>query len=202
MFGELAVLALAAALVQRGWWHKLVEMELRVPWLFLAALALQGVAALAAGASWLPYALRPSAEFVLISASYMGLILALFLNRMTPGFSVIALGVLLNLAATAANGGRMPVSPEALRQAGLDEYLPILDAGAYGKHALGVVGSRFWFLADVIPLRPPYYPIRRVISAGDIVITVGSLKFLWTVIMSHRRENIGVGGRPKVQGIL
>lgn len=202
MLGELAILALAATVVRWGWWRRLEEMELRAPWLFLAALALQGIVPLVAAGSWLPFALGPFAELTLVSGSYAGLILALFLNRRTPGFAVMALGVLLNLVVTAANGGRMPVSPEALRRAGLEEYLTILDAGTYGKHALGAAGSRFWFLADVIPLRPPYYPIRRVISAGDIVITLGSLKFLWEVIISHRKQSIGVGGRPKVQGIL
>lgn len=201
MLGELAVLALAATLVRRGWWRKFGEMELRAPWLFVAALALQVTVAFAGGRPWFPFQLEDRGQNLLITISYFGLIIALLLNLKTPGFGLIALGVLLNLIVTAANGGRMPVSPDALNQAGLQEFLPILEGGSYGKHSMAGAGSRFWILADVIPLRPPYYPLRRVISLGDIVITLGSLQLLLTLIMSNRKQDIGVGGRPKVQRI-
>lgn len=81
---------------------------------------------------------------------------------------LLLLGWAANLAVMAANGA-MPVSPIALREAGLTGLR--VSRGHLGKHLLAGGGSGLSLLSDWIPLRP----LRTVASPGDFVMALGLL---------------------------
>ena len=66
----------------------------------------------------------------------------------------------------------MPVSLEALKKAGMAYLLPLLQSKTYIIHTLMNPKTRLKFLADIIPLPPPY-PRPRVLSVGDIIMGIG-----------------------------
>lgn len=115
---------------------------------------------------------------LLIVGSYFILIYGIWKNHELPGFKLFGFGTLLNLIVIIVNGGRMPVSTEALKSSGLASYIPRLMEGTT-KHQIVTNETNLWFLADIIPLRPPFVFSSSVISMGDIAITLGIAWFIY-----------------------
>jgi len=106
----------------------------------------------------------------------LGYFLAMFAvasNLALPGMRLVAVGLVLNLAVIAANGGRMPVSAAALRDVGLGHLVPALARGAVPTHTLMGESTRLAFLGDVFRLPPPYWR-PCAFSLGDAVLAVGA----------------------------
>lgn len=166
--------------------------------ILLAVLALSLIVALARGGrfsqlehwqplhGWLPglalliqvlvVVLHPPSSGAVVAL--LGLSLALLLtftilNRRLPGMTLLGLGLALNLAAIAANGGWMPVSPAALERAGLHQ-LAALPEGSLLQGSKDILlkaeHARLWWLGDIIPLPPP---IAVVLSVGDLLAAAG-----------------------------
>lgn len=142
-------------------------MGLRRGWLFLVAVALQ----LGAG-----YAQRtPVGEVLrpwLLASSYGLLAIGVLSNLGFWGFRLFLVGLVLNVLAIGLNGWRMPVSPEAISQAGLSIAPGAEAQGLLASAKQVVVGSehvRLWFLTDVLAIR---WPVARVLSVGDLFIYV------------------------------
>lgn len=92
---------------------------LKAPWLFIAAALVEVGAALAVLRDLLPgEAAGPLAQAV----AYALLLVGFVLNLRRPGMALAALGGVLNALVVFANGGHMPVFPEALARAGLEEH--------------------------------------------------------------------------------
>jgi hypothetical protein len=104
-------------------------------------------------------------------AAYLLLFYALMQNLRQPGLKLFCVGSCLNFLVIALNGGTMPVSAAAMAFVGLEGELG-------GTHNLLTAATRLPFLADVIPLRPPYFPFSQVISVGDIFIVAGIFYFI------------------------
>ncbi len=93
-----------------------------------------------------------------------------WLNRSLPGIVPIGLGVVMNLVAIAANGGYMPINPDAAAYAGaLDRY----EASAVNNNSLASYDARLWMLTDIFPV-PAGFPFATVYSLGDILLTTGA----------------------------
>ncbi len=131
----------------------------------------------------------------LAAAALVGSLLLLlifaWINREQPGFSMLGLGLLLNLIVIAANGGLMPISPQSVT-----ELLPHAPPGAWhlgerlgvGKDiVLSVEATRLWWLSDRF-LVPDWSPYRVAYSLGDILISFGAFWLLWA--MSNKKEVI------------
>lgn len=117
-------------------------------------------------------------SFVL-STSYSLLLLFAALNVRAPGMAVILIGLALNFTVIATNGG-MPVSAEALRDAGRLGALERLQTAGAGKHHLQTDEDVLMPLADVIPIPPP---IAQAISIGDVLVYAG---LIWLVVAAMR----------------
>jgi hypothetical protein len=116
----------------------------------------------------------------LVNLSYLLLIIALWQNRHIPGFLVFLIGTIGNALVIWFNEGRMPVSIEALRMAGLDNYIPLLKEGVT-KHQLMDEQTNLSFLGDIIPLNRPYAE-HQIISIGDVVQSIGITLLVWNTL--------------------
>ena len=94
------------------------------------------------------------------------------INWRIPGMPLAALGLFMNFAAIAANGGHMPVSPEHALYAGrIAEY----DGGSAIKNNSLLAPPdqvHLWLLTDILPL-PKAFPLAHVFSIGDVLLVVG-----------------------------
>ena len=153
------ILLVIAVAVVIGWSRggrlaNLTEIRVRVWWLLFVGFGLQIVAMFLTSD-------RHDLAVTLILASYLPLLLFVWLNRSMAGMWIAGIGVLMNFTVIALNSG-MPVMLEAIEVAG-GSGVP--DLGA--RHVLMTEATRLPFLGDVIPL-----PL-NVISIGDVFLAIG-----------------------------
>jgi hypothetical protein len=152
--------------------------DLSLLWLVPVAFLIQWLAFYAPGIrTWigdgsLPVALVGSQALLLVFA---------WLNRSQQGVWAMGLGLALNLLVIAINGGLMPVSPETVAQLLPAAPSDIRQVGArLGRNVvLSVSDTRLWWLSDLI-LLPAWFPIRKALSIGDILIAGGAFWLLWS----------------------
>ncbi|MBX2999188.1 MAG: DUF5317 domain-containing protein [Caldilineaceae bacterium] len=122
------------------------------------------------------------AASVALVISQIGLCFFVWMNRRTPAFWILGLGLLLNLTVILANGGLMPVSPETIMR-----LMPDLPAESWQ------IGERFGRSKDIVLLpsqtlfpwlsdrfvTPAWYPQSAAYSLGDVVIALGAFYLLW-----------------------
>jgi len=110
--------------------------------------------------------------------SYLFLLALVVLNRRYGEILVMGAGLFLNFLAIVANGGYMPASVEALRQAGMETVAQALEEGRHlGNTILMGVGTRLNFLGDWLFL-PAWFPLSSAFSLGDVILGVGAALFL------------------------
>ena len=132
---------------------------IRWPWLPIAAVALQ--LAILPPIS-IPVGDAAPVLYVVSSAAVLACVLR---NMRIRGLGLVALGGVCNLAAIIANGGHMPVSPEAARMVG--QAL----ASGYTNTA-ELADAMLKPLTDIIVVAPPL-PFANVYSIGDVLIGLG-----------------------------
>jgi len=152
-----AVLAgFLVALARGGRPSQLAELPLRLGWLAMTAVLAQ------------LYVIYSPADRVeadrslhsaLLVASYTALLAMVWANRRVAGMAVLALGLWMNMAVILANGGFMPVSPEAVLVAGTRAADSLPDEGAS------------WYLSDAIA--DGRLPYSKVYSLGDLFLGAG-----------------------------
>lgn len=149
----------------------IAAIKIRFGWLIILAVLMHRM----------PFALSAPSSFVelkkaLLVLSYVLLLWALSRNLHLWSMRILTLGTVLNFAAIVANGGLMPVSPEARLQAGMTA----LGQSGFGKvlpEGTGVLlpidETNLRFLSDIIPVSL----VGGVFSYGDILIGAGLLIF-------------------------
>lgn len=158
----LLALAVVAATVPLagGNLMRLADVQFRAPWLVIVAIGAQILII-----SVVPD-LAPSLFRAIHLLTYVLVAAFVVANRRLPGLVVVGVGGALNLLAITANGGVMPASAAATRQAGLT-----LEPKEF-ENSAPVDGARLQFLGDIWAT-PSWLPVHNVFSVGDVVITLG-----------------------------
>jgi hypothetical protein len=112
----------------------------------------------------------------LLVCSYILLIVFVAFNLRRPGIALIGLGISLNFGAIVANGGLMPITPEAVLRTGdlpidavVGEWLPGSKDVLLERDEV-----RLWFLGDRLTW-DTISSVLRAFSIGDVVIFAGLL---------------------------
>ena len=159
------LIGLAVAPLLGGRWSRLGELDLRLPALFYAAIALQLVAF---PVSVLPWSTPDRAAVVLWLVSYGLFAIGVAVNARVPGVPLVAVGMVSNLAAILTNGGHMPALPSALRAAG-HYFVQNRNSAMLSNPNLGWLVDRW--------AAPAWVPYANVFSVGDVLIATGGLVF-------------------------
>ena len=106
---------------------------------------------------------------------YFITILVMGLNNHLKNMRVIQSGYVLNFLPMISNGGKMPVSADAMAKIGKVLEVDVLRNNLYLGHSLMTESTRFKVLCDTIAIP---FPTPKVISVGDIVISIGIIMFL------------------------
>jgi hypothetical protein len=127
----------------------------------------------------------------ILLASMAMLVIFVWYNRRLPGFWLLGLGLLLNLAVIAANGGLMPISPETWTTVYGEQAEALVGSRPHGAKGvvLPVEETRLEWLADRYTI-PEWLPIQFAYSLGDLFLTAGVIWTLWT------------GGAPRAQRVI
>jgi hypothetical protein len=158
---------------------------LRAVWLVLLAFIPQYLAFNLPGA--VLHLDRLPAAILLVSTQAALLVFA-WLNRKSPGFWLLGLGLALNFCVIVLNGGLMPVSPETVQK-----VAPLAAPGAWqlgerlgtGKDiVLLQEQTRLVLLSDCLTL-PDWMPLRVAFSLGDVVMAAGCVWLFWAMGGQH-----------------
>lgn len=127
--------------------------------------------AVGAFAQWLPELIGVAEQraFAAVMFSYAGLAAFAVANRRLVGMSVVLVGLVLNAAVIAVNGG-MPVRASAIVASGIvasPDKVSRVDFGS--KRHLEDADDRLVWLGDVIPV----LFLREVLSFGDLILAAG-----------------------------
>lgn len=174
MIIEYILIAIIIAFIRKGSLGKLSDTDIKLWYLFIISVLIQVATMYFFSRSDLVNKTYP----VWIIGSYIILLYGIWFNRSLPGFKLMGVGTFMNFLVITGNGGRMPVSTEALEMIGLSSLIPELAEGVT-KHQIVTEETVLWFLADVIPMNFPYVLDQMVISLGDIAITLGISWFFY-----------------------
>lgn len=124
---------------------------------------------------FLPLPVGPPAGLVpfLHSCTYALLFWFAVANLRVRTLVPVYAGLALNALAILINGGRMPVSAEAARAAGVDDFRSVSESA-----------SRLHFLGDVFAI-PKELPLANVFSVGDVLIGLGAISFIVVVALGR-----------------
>jgi hypothetical protein len=174
----LLILVIVVALLRGGSLLNIAAVKLRWLPLVIAGFALQLLI-------FTPFARSPLVAFATLPIYVLSLALVAIwvaANWRIPGMALIAIGLALNVAVIAANGGHMPVLPEGARLAGQYEALAADDPST-SKHLLMEPDQvQLWLLSDIIVI-PHGVPGASVLSVGDLVLTAGIAILCYSTIL-------------------
>jgi len=122
---------------------------------------------------------------VLILASYVLLVLFAGTNLQHPGMGIVFIGIALNVAVIAANGG-MPVRADAIVAAGIVERDEIATLDFGNKRHLEGPDDRLTLLGDIVPVPGA----EEVLSFGDLAMSVGVATVLVNLLRRGRRREL------------
>ncbi|MBU4483464.1 MAG: DUF5317 domain-containing protein [Actinobacteria bacterium] len=179
LYVYIIIISIIIGLLRNGKLSSLSQISLKRIELILLACLIQG-GLIFLGSKKIKFVLDYSSYMIIFS--YIVLLLAVWYNKTLKGMKIIALGIILNFIVIVANAGHMPVMLSGLYKAGLDNFALALKEGTYVTHTLITEKTLFRFLADVIPLSPPF-PDPSVVSAGDFLMFYGVFSLIQNAML-------------------
>ena len=186
LYVYIIIISIIIGLLRKGKLSSLSQISLkRIELIVLACLIQAGLNFL--GSRNIKFVLDYSSYMIIFS--YIVLLLAVWYNKKLKGMKIIALGIIFNFIVIVANSGHMPVLLSSLYKAGLNDSALVLKEGTYVTHTLITEKTLFRFLADVIPLSPPF-PDPSVVSMGDFLMFYGVFSFIQNVMLKKQNSEI------------
>ncbi len=173
MIIEAILIGLIIGVMRNGRWYHLMEIEFKGWYLIFIGALLQIIPIVATRLTesisllqWAPY------------AGMVCIFIAVLMNWRLKGFRILALGAFLNLLVMAVHGGKMPVNLDIANWAGLSAYAESVKAGTViNLVPFDQAAAVLKWLGKTIPIPEPY-PLAKVISLGDLIITIAIIYFI------------------------
>lgn len=184
LYVYIIIISIIIGLLRKGNLSSLSQISLKRIELIVFACLIQG-GLIFLGSKKIKFILDYSSYMIIFS--YIVLLLAVWYNKKLKGMKIIALGIIFNFIVIVANGGHMPVLLSSLYKAGLDDFALVLKEGTYVTHALVTEKTLFRFLADAIPLSPPF-PDPSVVSVGDFLMFYGVFSLIQNAMLKKQNS--------------
>ena len=184
LYVYIVIISIIIGLLRNGKLSSLSQISLtKIELIVLACLIQAGLIFL--GSKNIKFVLDYSSYMIIFS--YIVLLLAVWYNKDLKGMNFIALGIIFNFIVIVVNGGHMPVLFSSLHKAGLNDFALVLKEGTYVTHTLITEKTLFRFLADVIPLSPPF-PDPSVVSVGDFLMFYGVFSLIQNAMVKKEQN--------------
>lgn len=171
--------SLVVGKLRKGKFSNLQDAEIHKWYFIVAAFLLEFASVLLSNKG---FAFFSQQIFFIHFASYSLLFIGMYFNISKLSFKLILLGTFLNFIVIMLNGGRMPVSQDAMVQAGLTADLAALQNGEIITHTIITKNTLLQFLGDIFLLPKPY-PKPKVFSLGDVFMAVGVFMYIQEVMV-------------------
>ena len=117
--------------------------------------------------------------------SYSLLLIGTYFNASKISFKLVMVGVFLNFIVIILNGGQMPVSQDAMINAGLAGDLEALINGEIVTHTVITSDTVLKFLGDIFILPKPYTR-PKVFSIGDVFLAIGIFVYIQEIMVKKQ----------------
>ncbi len=173
MFLEAIILGIIVGLVKGGRLSNIGYIDIRGTWFFVIGFILQ---IMIIAAKEFDFISNYSKWLFVLSVIFI--LFGLALNMNYKSFWIIMIGAILNYIVIFANGFKMPIYFEGLKLAGLETMIDGITSGDIINYT-SLDTSVGWakYLGKFIVVPKPY-PLAKVISIGDILISLGIILFL------------------------
>ncbi|QQY80085.1 hypothetical protein EDD65_10196 [Keratinibaculum paraultunense] len=127
---------------------------------------------------------------IILIFSYILILIGIFTNIKFKSLWAVLVGFILNLLVMIANGWKMPILLEGVNLIGFETLYELIEKGKSSFYVAIGENIKYSILGDIIIFANPY-PIARIISIGDIIISFGIFAFIQEVML---RETSFIGG--------
>lgn len=127
--------------------------------------------------------------------SFILLFIGILINIKIPSLWIIFVGAISNFVVFLMNSMSIPVSLDALKLAGMNNTIELIQNGQYKLYEIIANGTDYSLLGKVIAV-DKILPISGVFSVGDILMTLGLFIFIETHMNDKkldRRMDFGFG---------
>jgi len=172
MYIEAVIIGIVIGMIRNGKFTNITNMRLRGLFLVILSVAVQVSPIFLVKMKFIREYLYifPFISLVLMS-------LAILVNISRKGMKVIFLGALFNIVVMALNNFHMPIDFASLEWAGLTPLLESIKSGSViGYMNVENATTIGTYLGKILPI-PSIYPFSKVLSIGDIIITLGIILF-------------------------
>ncbi len=121
---------------------------------------------------------------VILIFSYILILIGIFTNIKFKSLWAILVGFILNLLVMIANGWKMPILLEGVNLTGFETLYELIEKGKSSFYVAIGENIRYPILGDIIIFANPY-PIARIISIGDIIISFGIFAFIQEIMLGE-----------------
>ena len=185
------VVSIIIALLRGGRFSALATLPLRYGVLAVAAFAVQIIFIYQ----------TPSSKIIgtwgwqelLFASSHLLLLATVWANRHLAGVKWIGLGLLLNLAVIVANGGWMPITPDAIIKVGHTGLVPTVTPGMRIYSSKNIIlapeETKLRFLSDIFIISRPF-PVPSVFSIGDVFVALGMFLLIQNAMLGRYSPTI------------
>lgn len=176
MFIEAMILGLVISFLRGRRMDNIENLNIKGWYLIIIGVVVQLVSVFLAEYSFTSYIQLTGIGFVLV---------AVMMNIKLHGFFLMLFGGILNLIAVLLNDFKMPVNPIVIENNKLSSFLQMITDGEIMNYISTSVGGWSAILGKII-MTPQWYPFPKILSIGDIIISIG---IIWFIYAETNRKN-------------
>lgn len=120
----------------------------------------------------------------IIVISYILILIGIITNIKFRSLGALLVGFVLNFITLATNGWKMPILLEGVALTGLDGLYELIEKGSSSLYIPISQSTKYPILGDIIIFSNPY-PITRIISLGDMIISFGIFAFILEIMLGE-----------------
>jgi hypothetical protein len=184
MLIESLVASIIVGIIRGGRLRRLSYIKINKIWIFIIAAVIQ-ISIILFSLNNVQSVLRYIKELYIFS--YILLFIGIILNLRYKSLWLVFIGGILNLVSFIANNGKIPVSIESMRLAGMDNITYFVEEGKLPLYEQITEFTKYSILGDIITVPEPY-PFPQILSIGDIVISLGLFLFIQSIMLDRDLE--------------
>ena len=197
MFLEAIILGVIIGIVRNGNMRNISMLKIRGWYLIILALLLQMFTIFFSNIS----IVKTYGNYFYVTLAVL-IILTLIINLDKKAVWIILIGALLNFVIILMNGFKMPISFQGLELAGLETMIDDIKSGSITNYmSLDEVSNWTKYFGKYITIPKPY-PFAKVISIGDIFMSLGVIFFVQgemiKTYLTTKNRMIRMGYRGKI----
>ena len=181
MFIEAVIIGFLIAIFSGGRIDNLNYIEIKAWYLIIVGMLLQLIPVFISGYSFLTYVQLVGILLIFI---------AVVINIKVKGFWIILLGGIVNLVAILINGLKMPVHLIFNEGNKLNGFIDTIIEGDVINYFISTSNSLSVLIGKILAT-PDWYPFFRLLSIGDIIISIGIIVFIYGELCrkNYRRKS-------------